>query len=133
MNKRGRRFYIGVVFFLVIACVGIPIIIDLVRPSEAEKICTSLLAAGRLASEEECIRSNWSLDYAPHYFPIEQTSIDDVKIGMQEFGLLSTFSKSSCTQGGRFTQLRYGLDSLNTAEITFNFCDDLLTSISHHH
>lgn len=135
MEKNFRNISCAVILGLTVVCLGALAAFYFLIPNESDIICNNLLEAARLDSKRSCINSNWPLDYLPQYFPVGNTTIEDVKIGMQGFEVLSEFTNTSCQENKEFTLLRYGLRPFGTTyaeELSFKFCDDILTDITYH-
>lgn len=145
-TRNSKRLFISFLIFIpIVVCFTALMTRYFFDNRESDAICNNLLQADHLHSKKECIDSNWPPEYIAHYFPLERTTIDNVRTGMQDFQELTVVESFACKQDRHPIILTYGLRPINSIfygvrpnrpiyseELVFYFCDDILFDIAYH-
>jgi hypothetical protein len=106
---------------------------DQINPSQ--QICDNLLEAKYFNSQNECVISDEITNFLPAVFPIGETEVSDLEVGLRGFELEQTVSGtvSEAPCNGYWERFFYRIDTgiLDSYLVRFTFCNDILINITY--
>ena len=133
---RRRRWVIFLVAGISVAYLGcclvglsLSLLSSLLRPGPVPtlRICDNLINSGYMTSKSQCTTNQALYSYIPHYFKIDESTIDFVEVGMMGFERVTYTKKGQCEDGSQRISMEYQIGFIDSAY--FGFCNGILRSI----